>query len=209
MRDIRAASMALRNSDYADGELKRELISKIITAWEQISQVIVAISPVLAADGSAGCGGAGFVLSGDFGDDFDEKIKKIILKIPENILNWFQHDIASMKLGPLFNNNIEGESSRFKKHLVALLIVHVRPNNWKDSLLSYIKSLHKNSYYLYDLFSALNIQYSYSYANTKELKDIAYLIKACIAKHDTGVELPGVSAVKKVPNDILPERNLD
>ena len=208
MRDIRAASMALRNSDYSNGDLKNQLLSNITESWEQVAQVIVALSPILATQGIAGCGGASFVLSGNFGDDMDEKIKNIILRIPENIIRWFQNDIISQKLGPLFFKHVDHNDNKFRQHLVALILVHDRPKGWKDKILAYIASLHKNSYYLYDLFCGLNTEYTFSYAIDSELRDIGYLIKACVAKHDTGVKIPGTDAVRKVSNDILPDKCL-
>lgn len=41
-----------------------------------------------------------------------------------------------------------------------------------------------------------------------ELRDIGYLIKACVAKHDTSAKIPRTDAVRKVSNDILPDKCL-
>ena len=44
---IQAAARALRNSDYASPEIKRNLLSAILSAWEQTSRVILVILPAL------------------------------------------------------------------------------------------------------------------------------------------------------------------
>lgn len=208
MRDIRASSMALRNSDFSDGKLKNKLLNNITESWEQVSQVIVALSPMLAMDGAAGCGGASFVLQGDFGDNIDDRIKTIILKIPENVIRWFQNDVVSHTLAPLFYSHIESDDNKFRKHLVALLLIHDRPRDWRTKILQYIGGLHKNSYYLCDLFGNLSMEYSYSYATEQEMRDLAYLIKACIAKHETGTPIPGVDSIKKVSDSVLPPQSI-
>lgn len=43
---------------------------------------------------------------------------------------------------------------------------------------------------------------------TGEQIDSEYLIKACWAKHNTGSSKPGIDTVTKVPNDIIPPRNI-
>lgn len=206
MRDLRAASMALRNSDYCDKDIKRDLFKLITRGWEEVARVIVALSPILAQNGVAGCGGASFILAGNFGNDFQQIIRNVILKIPENLVRWFNNDISSPKIGPLLYNHIDTETTPFRKHMTALMLTHDRPNDWKVNIQQYISTISKNSFYLYDLFTYLNIEYVYGYVSEKDLRDIGFLMKACIAKHEIGIKAPGRGAITKVTGFKLPER---
>ncbi len=91
-QSIKAASRALRNSDYVDPKIKRELISEILRSWEQLSKVLFAITPLLALRGSAVIDGAGFLLMGNFGESQEDRIKNILTVIPCNIVSWFKED---------------------------------------------------------------------------------------------------------------------
>src|SRR5690606_27841077 len=44
MQNIRASSRALRNSDYVKPEAKREMLAEILRSWEQISNVLLALT---------------------------------------------------------------------------------------------------------------------------------------------------------------------
>jgi hypothetical protein len=101
MQEIRATSRALRNCDYVDSNLKTELLDEILRSWLQLSKVLFALAPILALRGSAGFGGANFILNGDFGDTFEEQVKTIFLVNQMNVVRFFKDDIYSGKMGPL------------------------------------------------------------------------------------------------------------
>lgn len=212
MQDIKAASRALRNSDYVKPELKKELFKEITQAWNQLAKVLFALTPILAMQGHAGFDGAGFILVGNkdtYGDSLENRIMHVLTLIPYNIMRWFREDLYSPKIGPLLHSQLLEETNDILKHQIALLIIFERPSKWKDMILSYISAVPKNSFYLYDIFSALRIQYKYSFSSSKELKDMAFLIKAGIAKHELGTKSPGISTVSKIPNSVLPDREVD
>ena len=101
MQNIKASARALRNSDYVKPEAKREMLSEILRGWEQISNVLLALTPILASKGEAGFDGHGFILQGDFGDTFEIRVKRIIQVNMTNVVGFFKEDIYSSKIGPL------------------------------------------------------------------------------------------------------------
>jgi hypothetical protein len=112
-------------------------------------------------------------------------------------------------MGPLLFEHVAREDDAIKKHELIMLLIAQRPRGWEDPVKKYIEENNKNSYYLYDITVMLRHQYEYSYASPSELKGIEYLIKMSAVKHNIGTKKPGIKAIQKVPDDILPERNLD
>jgi hypothetical protein len=207
MQKIRASSVALRNSDYVAPDIKRELLSEIMRSWGQVSKVLIAMSPILASQGHAAFDGQGFILAGYWGDTFEQRFNRVIQCTPTNVVGFFKDSLFSNKMGPLLYDNLSKESNPLRKHELALFLVFERPNGWKEQIASYITSIHKNSFYLFDIFNALRSQYKFSYATNKELSEMEYLIKMGIAKHELGVKSPGIQSIKKVSSSVLPRRN--
>lgn len=206
MQKIRASSVALRNSDYVSPDVKRKLLSEIIRAWEQISKVLIALSPILASRGQAAFEGAGFILWGDWGDTFEQRFNRVIQSNPTNVVGFFKDYLYSNKMGPLLYDYFKNETNPLRRHELALFLVFERPNGWKEQIGEYISTVHKNSFYLFDIFNALRSQYKYSFATSKEISEMKYLIKMGVAKHQLGIKKPGIDAIKKVPDNILPTR---
>lgn len=206
MQKIRASSVALRNSDYASPELKKELLKEIFRAWEEISKVLIALSPILASRGHAAFEGAGFILTGDWGHTFEQRLNRVLQSNPTNVVGFFKDYLYSDKMGPLLFNNLENEGNPLRKHELALFLVFERPNGWKEQISKYISDVHKNSFYLYDIFMALRTQYKYSFASNKELSEMKYVIKMGLAKHNHGIKSPGIQAINKISDEIIPTR---
>jgi len=209
MQSIKAASRALRNSDYIDPKLKRELLNEIIRSWSQVSKVILALTPLLAMRGDVKFDGVTFFLYGDFGESVEKRIHAILTVIPFNVVNWFKDDLFSQKMGPLLFDFIQSEKNELKKHELALLLVNERPKDWKEQVQKYIVSLSKNSFYLYDIFTSLRGQYRYSFASPRDLNEISYLIKMGLAKHEFGINHPKLDKIMKISNKVLPKRGID
>lgn len=207
IQKIRASSVALRNSDYVSPELKKKLLKEIFKAWEEISKVLIALSPILASRGYAAFEGTGFILAGDWGDTFDKRLSRILQCNPTNVVGYFKDYLYSNKMGPLLYDNLDNEMNPIRKHELALFLVFERPNGWKEQIAKYISSVHKNSFYLYDIFNALRSQYKFSFASNKELSEMKYLIKMGIAKHLHGIKSPGIQSINKISDKILPVRN--
>lgn len=202
----RAASRALRNSDYVDPEVKRELLDEIMLCWEQFSKVLAAIIPALAVRGNATVDGLGVMLLGNFGNTLETRVIEILKNLPYNVMDWFRWDLYSEKMSPLLFEQIDKEENNLTKHELILLLIHQRPKNWQIKVREYVVDMPKNSYYLYDTFESLKGQYKYAFAGKAVLNDIKYLIKMCAAKHKLGTRNPGIQAINKISDKVLPNR---
>lgn len=208
MELTRSASRALRNSEFISSPLKEELVKSIFNAWNEITRVLLLIAPILAKNGFGGVGGARFQLTEDFPKEYSECLKRIVIAMPFNIMNWYKDDFFSEKLILLLNKYLIEYPDSKVRHIIALIISCGRPPTWKESIQMYIESVGKNSYYLGDLFTVLSDNYSTKYMIPQELKQTENLIKSCWAKHNTGSPSPGIDTIGKVPKSILPKRNL-
>lgn len=206
MQKIKASSVALRNSDYVSPDVKRELLSEIVRSWDQLSKVLLALSPLLAQNGYAAFEGAGFILAGDWGSTFEQRINRVIQCNPTNVVSMFKDCLYSNKMGPLLFDYFKNEKNSLRKHELALFLVFERPNGWKSQIENYISTIHKNSFFLFDIFNSLRAQYRYSFASQKELSEMKYLIKMGLAKHEKGIVKPGIKAIKSISDRILPKR---
>lgn len=208
MQAVRSGSRALRNSDYVDPSVKKELLQVIMRGWEQMTKVFLVLTPILASMGNADFSGVRFFLKGDFGDSFDLRFSNIFRHIPANVVNLFKNDLSSKKMGPLLFDYLNNESNEIKKLVMIIHLISERPRNWRAAIEDYITVISKGSIYLLCVYQYLRSEYQFSFANAKTLKDIEYLIKMCVAKH-LGNKKPGKEAISKVSNDVLPERKSD
>ena len=204
---IKSSSRALRNSEFVKPEFREELLKNISIAWKALMRALYLISPVLAKNGFGGVGGARFKLSGDFPKEYNECLKSIIIAMPFNLNIWFKDDLFSDKLRILFREYRAKEEDLIVRHILALMECYTRPKGWKESILTYIGDIDKNSFYLGNLYTNLRTNYSTGFLSASELKDSEYLIKACWIKHKSGSPKPGIDTVSKVPDNILPQRN--
>lgn len=207
MNLIKSSSRALRNSEFVKPELREDLLKKISTAWKALMKALYLISPVLAKNGFGGVGGARFKLTEDFPKEYTECLKSVIISMPFNLNIWFKDDLFSDKLRILFRQYRIKEEDLTVRHIFALMECNARPKGWKDSVLSYIGDLDKNSFYLGNLYANLRTNYSTSFLSSAEQRDSEYLIKACWIKHKSGSPKPGIDTVAKVPDNILPPKN--
>lgn len=209
MQQMKASSTALRNSDYVNPDIKKKLLTEIYKSWNQLAKVLFALSPIMASEGKASFEGAAFELSGNFGDTFQGRLGRIIQVLPTNVVGYFKDDLYSPKIAPLLYDNFNNESNELMKHHQALLLIFKRPNGWKQEIEKYIVSLNKNSFYLYDTVQALRTKYRFDFATQEELKDIKYLVKLGLAKHEFGGSKPSLKDVLRIKDSNLPNREFD
>lgn len=202
MQNIKASSRALRNSDYVKPEIKKEILSRILKSWEEISKVLFALTPILASKGEASFQGETFVLGDNFGETFEERVNMIIQVNPTNVVGFFKDDIFSNKIGPLLYDQFENEDNKLIKHQLALFLVFTRPREWRKQIENYIASLNKNSFYLFDISNALGARRKFDFLDDQELRNIEFLMKLCCAKHEFGGQKP----LDKIPKISLPKR---
>ena len=206
MQQIRASSTALRNSDYADVEIRKKLLKEIYLSWHELSKVLFAISPIIASNGSASFEGAEFELMGDFGATFEERLNRILQVIPTNVVGYFKDELYSPKIAPLLYDNFTQETNELLKHEQALILVFKRPEGWKEYIEKYIISINKNSYYLKHIINSLRAKYRFDFATDKELSEIKYLVKVGIAKHEFGIKKPSLNQIVQISDKNLPKR---
>lgn len=206
MQNIRASSRALRNSDYVNPEAKREIFKQILESWEQLSNVLLALTPILADKGQAGFDGHSFTLQGDFGDTFEKRLNRIIQVNMTNVVGFFKDDIYSSKIAPLLYEHFATCTNPNSKHKIALLLVFCRPREWRKHIQEYIVNLNKNSFYLYDIHNALLAKYNFDFTTEEERREIALLAKMCFARHEFGSKNPTSAELKRV---VLPKPKTD
>ena len=206
MQNIRASSRALRNSDYVNPEAKREIFKQILESWEQLSNVLLALTPILADKGQAGFDGHSFTLQGDFGDTFEKRLNRIIQVNMTNVVGFFKDDIYSSKIAPLLYEHFATCENPNSKHKIALLLVFCRPREWRKHIQEYIVNLNKNSFYLYDIHNALLAKYNFDFTTEEERREIALLAKMCFARHEFGSKNPTSAELKRV---VLPKPKTD
>jgi len=209
MQAVKASARALRNSDYVDPVIKNELLREILRCWEQISKILLVLGPLLAIKGNVIYDGVGFFLTGPYGNTVKDRLQRIMTVIPTNVVSWFQNDLFSHKMGPLLIKQLKDEDNELKKHKLILLLIKQRPREWKKHVQEYIASINKNSFYLYDVYCNLRLEYRYSFASPQSLIDIEYLIKMAIAKHQYGIKNPGVKNIKKISDKFIPDREIE
>ena len=208
IQEIKSSSRALRNSDYANAEVKKSLLSEILRGWLQISKVLFALIPVLASKGQADYGGASFLLTDNFGETEEERARNILFVISTNIVGIFKDDVYSSKIAPLLYDAFDKAFNPLVKQQIALLLVLCRPNKWHEKIEKYIISLPKDSFFLFELLSEMRAQYKFGFTDEQGLRLLSHLTKKCLAKHEFGVKNPSPGHVAKISNAILPKRNI-
>lgn len=206
---IRASSSALRNSDHADTKIKKELLKSIIDSWKQVTNALIALSPVLARDGNAGIEGMDFILDESYYEvsDFDSRWSEVLINVPYNVISFFGKELNSKKIGPLIFEVFKQEEDVLLQHEMIIFLVNTRPNNWDKYVSEYINMLNKNSYFLFSLTTSLRSQYIISYMTTEDLRKTSILIKKCIAKHSIGVSIPKPHHINQISNQVIPKRD--
>ena len=208
MRLTSAAARALRNSDYARPEAKRQLLGEIMRAWGLLTKIVLITAPILAEHGFASYDEASFFLVGDFGKDRNERISRICFSIPYNIVAWHQDDLYSQKMGPLLFDQLENpELSNIARHELILFLIIQRPRCWSKHVQDYIVRIARNSFYLFDVCETLKQQHRYGFALPHTLAEIERMIKMSTAKHLFGKKAPGEKSIAKIKKVSPPGRS--
>jgi hypothetical protein len=208
MQGIKSGSLALRNSDFVDKDLKHKLLDSILQGIKQLTNILVVLSPILARNNQANLEGATFELTGAFSEIPDRKLNQIITCIPSNMINWYVDQLFSQKMGTLIENKMDQELDHYKKHYLALMIITKRPKNWEKAIGEYILSEDKNSFYLMNVIDCLKAEYKFSYISESEVSKLGSLIKLCLGKHNQLIKKLSVSKARNLPDDMLPEREV-
>ena len=83
---------------------------EIVKSWQQLTQVIFVMTPIIVEKGHAAFEGQAFYLSNeDRGNTFEEKLNRIWQAVPTNVVVFFKNDIFSNKIGPLIHDLFKSE----------------------------------------------------------------------------------------------------
>lgn len=198
-RQISASSRALRNSDFVDPKIKRELLDKITQAWNELNKLLIILSPLLADKGNVAFDGIGFHL-GEEAFNITDPVRKrlmVLLAVPTNVVKYFKDDLFSTKMGPLIIDKALHESNSLIKHELMLLIIAERPRSWIKIVDDYIISLNKNSFFLSDVLQTLKFNEDYKATEPDERRLIEMLALKCRAKHIYKKDNPDLGLVNK------------
>lgn len=184
IQSIKASSRALRNSNYADSELKKQMIREILNGWEQLSKVLFWLSPILAQKGFVTYDGLYVHLAGaDSEESFSKKLEGVLISNPINIVSHFKDDLSSMKMGPLIFECIDNCKSIIQKHLLSLFLIKERPIGWRPKLFEFMNLLHRNSFILGDLYNLIDNEIQRGFVSDNDLNELKMLLKIVVAKH--------------------------
>lgn len=211
IESIHLASKTLRNCDYITPTVKQELFDAIFNAWHNIVRVISLIAPKMAQSGYAGYDGAFFELAESFNEEKDiaQRLMRIIVAIPHNIIEWFKDDMYSEKNAKLLYRKIDSESNKVKKHLAACVILKEQPPMWADHILKYITNLGSNSFYIGNITDLMSELYQTKEMDESDLSRLKKLLKTAIVKLHTGENRPSLKLINQIRDKDLPERRID
>lgn len=209
MNFVPIASRVLRNSDYADRNLRRLLFAQIIDAWKLLLDSISLFAPVLAIEGHVSFGGARFTFVGEIeATDITRRTLHVLRCLPSNILRWFEYDLYSSRNSLLYYNFLSESKSYLSKDLVASLIVRQLPEDWKQPISSYVKSIDVNSFYLQDAIETMIYTYTTRPTTDEDATALKELIRLGIARMETQKRnLSPLQINRIVPNKNLPQRH--
>jgi hypothetical protein len=203
MQAVKASSRALRNSKFIDPELKKKLLQSILDCWEQLSKVILCLSPTLAKEGEAAYEGFGLTLLGDWGETYSERLRNIYIANPHNVVGLVKDDLSSKKIGPLIFENLNSNSSEVQRLLLSLFLIQERPLEWHKEVFNFMNLLHRNSFLLGNIFDVINheIKTGFVHDASDDLRKLKELVNIVIAKKTYGPKL-SKDNVKAIPQNM-------
>lgn len=205
MLAAKGAGRTLRNSDYVKPESKAALLTEVIKCWCKVAQILGLISPVLANSKHAKYEDTHFMLDHTFDnlDTIEKRWHAIMNGIASNVINWYQDDIFSRKMGPLLMSYSEENHGSLNKLLVIYLLIKQKPNGWNNKIEEFIITEDKNSFYLNRAFSLLIDECKFGENSEKNRQYLRRLSAMALAKHDTGAKHPNQTLVEKVAKQII------
>jgi len=202
MRQITASSRVLRNSDFVDSSLKKEFLDEIVNGFNEVTKLLIVLTPILAEKGIIAFEGARFELDESFNNsNSEEKKLSVLLSIPINVVRFFKNDLFSNKMGPLICRKAIQENNSLLKHELMLLIANERPNKWSTTIDKYIVELDKNSFFLSDIATTLMEQFNYHVTEVNERRILGNLMHKCRAKHYFKTNNPSIKQINKSRNE--------
>lgn len=186
IQQVRAASRALRNSDFVDVKLRLRVLQHIISCWAEINRVLFFMARSLARTGMAFFEGFGFVLDEEYQKelpDFRNRVAQILQECPMNTLHLVKDDLSSQRQAPLLYKWDEEGANAITRHLYMMYLIYERPRGWEVKVRSYLRTVKFDSYYLHDILLTLQSQQECGYPLFEDESRLTYLIRDCAAIH--------------------------
>lgn len=211
MNFLPIVSRVLRNSDYAERELRRQLFSKIIDAWKVLVDSLALFAPILAIKGHVTLGGALFTYVDNTEEsDIYIRILHVLQCLPSNILRWFELDLYSSRNSRLYYNYLSESRAFLSKDLVASLIIRQLPEDWKQPITNHVKSLDVNSFYLQDAIQSMIHTYTTKPTTDEDAASLKELIRLGLARMETQKRNLSQNQINRIiPSKNLPPRHSD
>ena len=205
IQKMRASARALRNSDYAEIEVKKRLFSEVMATMRLEMHLFAIAAPILSKTGRLSFEGMGYFLNKSF-DDYDnenDKIIAILRAIPFNMANRYLDDVYSPKMTPILHDYIKNTKSEQEKALLIWFIVHKKPKNWEKITKEYIYSLKRSSFYLYILANHVLGNHEFGFNTPDNVQELRKLTGLIDIYHHTKAKNPLSRVVEEVANKIL------
>lgn len=205
MLAVKGAARALRNSDYVNPDAKAALLDQVMTCWCKVAQILAMLSPALASSRRAHYEDINFMLDHSFDhlDTVEKRWQAIMNAVASNVVNWYQEDIASKKMGPLLIDFRERNQGKLGELLAIYVIIKQKPIGWEGQVQSFIVKEHKNSFYLNRAFSLLLNECKYGENSERNRQYLRRLSAMALAKHDTGAKNPNHALVEHVAKQVI------
>ena len=201
---MKGAARALRNSDHVAPEAKSKLLEEVILCWVRVCQIMVILSPALSGERRVAFEGMFFWLDETF-DQYTEPRRRwetLITVIPENVVNWYQEDIFSRKMGTLLTKYLRANEGSLGELLVLLLQIQQKPIGWAREVENFIVKVSKNSFYLNRAFVTLQHEFKLGFSTERNRADLRRLTGMAIAKH-SGAKHPNRALIENAAKQVL------
>ncbi|MFZ1814516.1 MAG: hypothetical protein WBO55_20075, partial [Rhizobiaceae bacterium] len=205
MQKMKAAARALRNSDHADVEIRKNLFKEIMAAIRSEMHVIACLAPIFARTKYLSIEGIGYKLAEEFKryKDNDDLSIAIMAAIPSNMAYRYLDDIYSHKMAPIFYEYLDKAEVSFERALIALIIVDKKPKGWEMAISKYVASLDRDSFYLFILGNQIRGNYNYGFNNAQDMLRLRELTGEVFSLHGTKAKRPNAKLKKKYSDKIL------
>jgi hypothetical protein len=199
VRAMQAAARALRNSDYVSPEAKSELLQEVMKSWFRVSQVVMIVSRFLAEKQFATFEDMSFFLDphAQWGKSPEDRWGEIISALPLNVVNWFEEDIFSKRMGGLLFNYMKSDPGLLKQCMVCLLLIRQRPTGWEREVERFVLAVDKNSTYLFSAYDILWDEMENASSNEETRQQLRRLASIALARHDKGVKVPNRELIER------------
>ena len=128
---------------------------------------------------------------------------RIMNTLPWNVVNFFEKDISSARLTPLLVEYLKSGKNETAKYIIIANIIRQKPSGWFGIVSGYMKSIHKNSFYLLSCFLELRDEYRFGFCSTKQRTEIEELFGIAIARHEFGSKSPSKKLIRKATEGVL------